>query len=119
MDSMQLKNEYSTKAYRISEGISSLQKHDFKNYIQYAWKEILLIDSLGVYKISGTNNPIVVLQNSTKINLNRLIQTVQPSKIIADGSNYKREVLHWESTCLKNKIPFHYTGQKGAFILKE
>lgn len=119
MDSMQLKNDYSIRAYRISEGISSLQKHAFKNYIQYAGKEILLIDSLGVYKISGTNNPIVVLQNSTKINLNRLIQTVQPSKIIADGSNYKREVLHWESTCLKNKIPFHYTGQKGAFILKE
>ncbi|MDG1697785.1 MAG: ComEC/Rec2 family competence protein [Polaribacter sp.] len=119
MDNMQLKNEYSIRAYRISEGISLLEKHDFKNYIQFAGKEILLIDSLGVYKISGTKNPIVVLQNSTKINLNRLIQTVQPSKIIADGSNYKREVLHWESTCLKNKIPFHYTGQKGAFILKE
>jgi competence protein ComEC len=59
------------------------------------------------------------LQYSPKINLTRLIKTVQPSKIIADGSNYKRDVIHWEKTCLAEQVSFHYTGFKGAFVLKE
>jgi competence protein ComEC len=48
-----------------------------------------------------------------------LIQTLKPSLIIADGSNYKSDINSWEITALKNAIPFHYTGKKGAFVLNK
>ena len=119
MDSTRLKKENSIKSYRISEGIYNVKENRFKNFIKFSSKDILLIDSLGIYNISGTNKPIVVLQYSPKINLTRLIKTIKPSQIIADGSNYKNNVNRWEATCLKHQIPFHYTGQKGAFVIKK
>ncbi len=118
LDSVRLKNENSIKTYRVAEGIDEVKEINFKNFLQFSKKDILLIDSLGVYTISGMVKPIVVLQYSPKINLSRLIKTIKPSQIIADGSNYKSNVNRWEETCLKHQIPFHYTGQNGAFIVK-
>ncbi|WP_252191096.1 ComEC/Rec2 family competence protein [Polaribacter sp. Q13] len=118
LDSTRFKNENSIKTYSVSEGIDEVKETNFKNFIQFSNKDILLIDSLGVYMVSGMRKPIVVLQYSPKINLTRLIKIIKPSQIIADGSNYKSDVNRWEKTCLNNKIPFHYTGQKGAFIIQ-
>ena len=61
-------------------------------------------------------NPIVVLQYSPKINLERLIQFVKPKQIVADGNNYKSFVKTWEGICRKQKTPFYYTGKNGAFM---
>ena len=118
-NSAQSKKHSCISTYKTSENISEIHLVDFKNYIHFANKDILIIDRLGVYKNIGVKHPIVVLQYSPKINLTRLIKTVQPSKIIADGSNYKRDVIHWEKTCLAEQVSFHYTGFKGAFVLKE
>jgi competence protein ComEC len=115
----QSKNHSFIDAYQTSEKIDEIHWVDFKNYIHFANRDILIIDRLGLYKNIGVKHPIVVLQNSPKINLTRLIKTLQPSKIVADGSNYKSEILQWENSCLAEQIPFHYTGQKGAFVLKE
>jgi len=115
----QSKNHSFINAYQTSEKIDEIHWVDFKNYIHFANRDILIIDRLGLYKNIGVKHPIVVLQNSPKINLTRLIKTLQPSKIVADGSNYKSEILQWENSCLAEQIPFHYTGQKGAFVLKE
>ena len=79
----------------------------------------MLIDRLGVYQLDKLKEPIVVLQYAPKINLERLIQTLKPSLIIADGSSYKSDINRWEATALTNAIPFHYTGKKGAFILSK
>ena len=115
----QSKNHSFISAYQTSEKIDEIHWVDFKNYIHFANRDILIIDRLGLYKNIGVKHPIVVLQNSPKINLTRLIKILQPSKIVADGSNYKSEILQWENSCLAEQIPFHYTGQKGAFVLKE
>ena len=48
--------------------------------------------------------------------MDRLIDSLRPIKIIADGSNYKSYVARWKATCLKQKIPFHYTGEKGFYV---
>ncbi|WP_298878768.1 ComEC/Rec2 family competence protein [uncultured Polaribacter sp.] len=119
LDSLKLKKENSISSYKVSEGINEVAEINFKNYIKFYNKDILLIDSLGVYNVVNLNRPIIVLQYSPKINLTRMIKKIKPSQIIADGSNYKSYILRWEKTCLINKIPFHYTGQKGAFIIKE
>jgi competence protein ComEC len=118
LDSLKLLKENSIKSYNIAEGVNKTRKIDFKNIINFRNKYILLVDSLGVYAISGLNKPIVLLQYSPKINLSRLIKEIKPSQIIADGSNYKRDVLSWKETCIEQKTPFHHTGQNGAYILK-
>jgi competence protein ComEC len=66
-------------------------------------------------KAVNLKTPFVILQNSPKINLERLIKRMQPIQIIADGSNYKSYVARWEKKAVNLKTPFHYTGQNGAF----
>ena len=79
-------------------------------------KSILCVDSLGVY--STKQKPeIVVLTQSPKINLKRLIAEIQPKQIIADGSNFKSHIQLWKATCEQEKIPFHATAEKGFYIL--
>ena len=107
------------KSYRIAEYIKNIEKVDFNNFINFNKQDFLLVDSLGVYQLDKLKKPIVVLQYSPKINLERMIHSLKPSLIIVDGSNYKSYVNRWELISLVNEIPFHYTGQKGAFILKE
>ena len=77
-----------------------------------------MIDSLGIYQSLMINEPIILLRLSPKINLKRLINTLNPKQIIADGSNYKSYINRWRETCKKEKTPFHYTGQNGAYIIK-
>ncbi len=79
-------------------------------------KKLLLIDSLGIYNVKSFKPEIILLRNSPKINLKRLIDSLQPELIISDGSNYKTYQERWSKTCDAKKIPFHQTGKKGAFI---
>jgi competence protein ComEC len=60
-------------------------------------------------------NPIVVLQQSPKINLERMLKTLVPKQVVVDGSNYKSYVNRWKETAEKQKTPFHDTGKNGAF----
>lgn len=80
-------------------------------------KKILCIDSLGVYT-TKQKPEIVVLTQSPKINLKRLISNIKPEQIIADGSNYKSYIQLWKATCEQEKIPFHATAEKGFYRLK-
>lgn len=118
IDSLRFFRENSIKPYSIAESITEIKETNFKNFISFSNKDILLIDSLGIYQISGLNAPIVILQSSPKINITRLIKKIAPSQIIADGSNYKSDVIRWKNICVRNHVPFHYTGVKGAYVLK-
>ena len=70
------------------------------------------------YKISQKPD-VIILTQGTRVNLERLIQVNTPKIIIADNSNSKYKVERWKATCLKEKIPFHSTYEKGLYrILK-
>ncbi len=118
LDSIQQKNEFILKEYTLKESISESIKTDFKNFIRFKNKNILIINNLGIYKLDRLKNSLIIIQNSPKINIERLIKTLSPAEIIADGSNYKSYVLQWQKTCSKQKTPFHYTSQNGAFVIK-
>ena len=47
--------------------------------------------------------------------LRRVIDSLSPSVIIADGNNYHSYVRRWQATENKRKLPFHHTGANGAF----
>lgn len=117
-DSLSL-NDYALKPYLISTGIGDkFQAIKTKNVYKFKNEIILVVDSLGVYEFKSIKPSIIILQESPKINLERMLKALQPKLLIADGSNYKSFVAKWEQTCLKNKTPFYSTMQKGAFILK-
>lgn len=75
-----------------------------------------IIDTAAI-GFSIAKKSVILLRNSPKINLDQLIQSSQPKIIIADGSNYKSYICRWKNSCIKAKIPFHATGEKGFYIV--
>ena len=106
------------KSYVTAEYIKYVENINFKNFIQFKEKNILIVDSLGVFQLNKLAHPIVILQHSPKINLERLIYRLKPSLIIADGSNYKSYASNWKKISIKYKVPFHDTRKKGFFKLE-
>ncbi len=117
LDSTTIKNEKMIKDYKVGNFIKSITFDSLRDVYKTPHKTFLVIDSLGVYKVSFKPD-FIVLRNSPKVNLKRLIDTLQPQFIIADGSNYKSYIKRWKGTCLNEKLPFHQTYEKGAFIIK-
>ncbi|PHQ28173.1 ComEC/Rec2 family competence protein [Leeuwenhoekiella nanhaiensis] len=79
---------------------------------------LLLVDSLGIYELNELKPQYILLIQSPKINLDRLITYFPQAILIADASNYKSYVKRWEATCEKRKIPFHSTYEKGFYSLE-
>tara|TARA_B110000090_G_scaffold13242_1_gene13246 strand:- start:202 stop:1290 length:1089 start_codon:yes stop_codon:yes gene_type:complete len=104
--------------YRVGEQLNYVEQQPATNYFKIGNQDFLIVDSLGVYQVKGLKNPIIMLQNSPKINIARLLKTLAPKQLIADGNNYTSYVKRWRSVCNKNGIPFYFTGEKGAYILK-
>ncbi|TJY37680.1 ComEC/Rec2 family competence protein [Pontimicrobium aquaticum] len=102
--------------YTIGSHINTVTINSSKSIYTFNNKKLLVIDSLGVYKTRSFKPDIVLLQHSTKINLERLIKYLKPELIISDGSNYKSYQERWQATCNKYNIPFHQTSKRGAFI---
>ena len=92
-------------------------KKKLQNTLYFQEKKIFILDSFGVYPKNSTPD-IVVLTQSPKINLERMFQILKPKMVVADGSNYSTYISLLKATCLKNKIPFHATAEKGFFRLE-
>lgn len=110
------KPDYLISDYITAERIDSVRYDSLKNSYSFEGESLLIIDSTGIYPKSMSNK--ILLTQSPKINLDRLFDSINPNVIIADGSNYKSYISRWEATCIKNKIPFHYTGEKGAYYFE-
>lgn len=110
-----LKSERLVNDFVVAERIASVQTLPLKNVYETENGNLYLMDSLGIYPPIETAVDYLVLTQSPKINLERLIDSSSPKRIIADGSNYKSYIKRWEQTCIQTKTPFHYTGEKGAF----
>jgi competence protein ComEC len=95
--------------------INSTQK--LSNTMSFNNHKILIIDSHSIYKTS-IKPDIIILRESPKLNLERLINEIRPKVIIADASNYKAYINQWKLSCNKLKIPFHSTYEKGYYSLK-
>ena len=80
--------------------------------------KILIVDSLGIIPIN-LNPDVLILTQSPKINLERILQTSRPKMIVADASNFKTYTARWKETCHKEKIPFHETVEKGFYKLSK
>jgi len=113
------KNETVLKSYKVGSANNGIHVIDsIKNIYEINAKKLLVVDSMGVYKLNLLKPEYVLLSQSPKINLERLISELNPKVIIADASNYKSYVKRWHQTCLNSNIRFHHTVQNGAFLEK-
>ncbi len=110
-----IEEEYTVKSFCAGEGIRQVSSKPLKNIYKLGSDFLLVVDSSGVYQMPEMKDCYVLLRDSPKINLERLINTLSPKKIIVDGSNYKSYVARWEKTCSRRNIAFHYTRKMGVF----
>ncbi|WP_432411802.1 ComEC/Rec2 family competence protein [Rasiella sp. SM2506] len=112
-----ISESYPIKSYKTETAIVSYSEQPLPKYFIFQQQSVLVLDSLGVYP-SDSEATIILLTHSPRVNLERLIESLQPKQIIADGSNYRSYVNRWRETCTQKKLPFYHTGTKGAFTLK-
>ena len=80
----------------------------------------ILILINGICNLLSKGNIVpALIRDSPKVNLERLIDSIHPKLVLCDGSNYKIYIQRWKTTCLKRKIPFHSTSEKGAYIFNQ
>jgi len=115
-DSLALQNR-SITAYNKGNFNQQVQLMPLQNMLWYNGHTVLVLDSLGVYPV-GIHPEVVLLTQSPKVNLDRVLLNLQPKQVIADATNYKTYIACWSATCRKQKIPFHATAEKGFYILK-
>jgi len=107
------------KSYKLGNYNNTVQVFDsVKNVYKINNKKLVVIDSLGIYNVNSLNLDYILLRQSPNINLERLIDELNPKIIIADASNYRSYVERWQKTCLDYTVTFHYTVKKGAFTEK-
>ncbi len=112
-----ISEEYPINSFISALNINTYSQGKLPLVFQYKEKKILVLDSLGIIP-KQKNIHTLLLTNSPKVNLNRLIDSLNPKQIIADGSNYYSYVTRWEETCKLKKLPFNHTAKKGAFPIE-
>lgn len=111
------KNISAISAYARGNFIAATGTHPLQNVIWFNGNKILILDKDAVCTTNAKPD-ILILTQSPKINLERLISDLAPKQIIADGTNYKNSLQQWKATCQKEKIPFHATAEKGSYTIK-
>ncbi len=104
-------------SYTLAKRATTTVFDSLQNHYTIGDKKLLILNTTNTYG-SLEHPDYVLLSQSPKIHLERFLDSIQPKMIVADGSNYKSYVRHWKNTCLKRKLPFHYTGEKGAYMFK-
>lgn len=113
IDAERMLKNYKTKAH-----IHSIDIKPLPNAFQFGEKTIVIIDSLMLYPVSKKGVDVLLLRNSPRLHPERLLDSLNPKIIVADGSNYTTYVTLWRDAALKRKLPFYHTGKEGAFLFK-
>lgn len=111
-----IKDNKMLQTYATAHFSKTVRQQKLQNIAYFKHTKILVIDTLNVYPKEITPD-IVLIRQSPKLNLERLLQTTRPKTVVADASNFKSYVRLWKATCEKYKIPFHATGEMGYYKL--
>ena len=74
------------------------------------------MDSSAVY-LPHEKPDVLIITNSPKVNLERIFKQWKPNQVVVDAANFKSYIKVWKATCIKEKIPFHDTTEKGFYKL--
>lgn len=114
-NSFSIENEYPIKSYAVAKNSKHKLIKKAPNLFIFKGETYVVLDSLGIYP--SEKGMIVLLSESPKIHLERLIDSLQPKLIIANGNNYTSYIKRWKKTCQKRQIPFYATLERGAYVV--
>jgi competence protein ComEC len=103
--------------FELNRLIHSTKSIPVPNSFYLGQDQWLLLDSSGVLPPVKNHIRGLILTQSPRIHLGRILEQNCPDRIIADGSNYPDDISRWRSTCQKYGIPFYSTTEKGALLL--
>lgn len=104
-------------AYLSEKNIHKFETKPFPKALEIKGQTVTVLDSSNFFpSIRGID--FVILTNNPRINIERMIDSISPAKIIADGSNYPWYVERWLESAEKRKLPFHYTAKDGAIKIE-
>ncbi|WP_281634666.1 ComEC/Rec2 family competence protein [Flavobacterium luteolum] len=109
-------NTRTINSYLIGNSIALSKIKEIKNVLYFKHNKILIIDSAKVVP-EKIHPDILILTQTSKINLDRVLEDIHPKVVIADGSNSNSIQKYWKKSCLKKNIPFHSTKEKGYYQL--
>lgn len=109
-------NNSTLNSYLVANFCEIKEKNKIANFMCFNQNKILVIDSSGIIPFN-IHPDILVLTQTPKINLDRILKNIHPKIVIADASNYKTIQKFWKQSCTNQKIPFHATAEKGFFRL--
>ncbi|MDP5199220.1 ComEC/Rec2 family competence protein [Flavobacterium sp. DG2-3] len=103
-------------SYLVGNSIDLSGIKKIQNLLYFKNTKILIIDSSRIFS-EKINPDILILTQSSRINLDRLLQNMKPKIVISDGSNSNSIQKYWKTSCRKKNIPFHSTKEKGYYRL--
>ncbi|NJW53135.1 ComEC/Rec2 family competence protein [Salinimicrobium oceani] len=106
------------KNYRTGAGLDEIAAAPLKNIYAQKGHFLILVDSSAILPKQIPSGFNLLLSGSPKINLERILEQAKPAAIVADGNNYKSFVNRWRETAREKDIPFHFTGEQGAYLLE-
>jgi competence protein ComEC len=101
--------------YAVAERIQKMDTSAVKNSYRIGNKKLFVMDSTAILPLEAHLDYLLLTQ-SPKINLERVLDSIKPKKVVVDGSNYPSLIKKWKATCIQKEIPFHYTGEKGCYV---
>ncbi len=111
-----IKNNRNINSYLVGNSIALPKIKGIKNVLYFKNNKILIIDSTKTFSEKAKPD-ILILTQTSKVNLDRLLQNLRPKIVIADESNSNSIQKYWKNSCLKKNIPFHSTKEKGYYRL--
>ena len=114
-DSVNFSNKY-IKRLITEKHIKNLEYKPLPNVLPLKEINFLIIDDK-FYVDNSFPVDYLLLRNSPKIHLEKLLTQITPKLVIADGSNFYFSIEKWRKTCKEYQIPFHYTQEDGFLSL--
>lgn len=101
--------------FQLESGTGAVIREVLHNVYTWKDKRILIIDASGLVPENQIGYTHILLTQSPRIHLDRILEAFPSAKIIADGSNYPSFIKRWQESCIRLKRSFHYTGEDGAY----
>jgi competence protein ComEC len=103
--------------FRVGEALRDIGHLPVSTNYYWGNGELFIMDKKGIAPELSGKPQYLLLRNSPKVNLDRILEKTTPAAVIADGSNYASFVLRWRKSCRALAIPFHDTATEGAYRL--
>ncbi len=105
------------KNFRSGGRIRHINEVPLRAGYQWGHTRLYLMGQEGPYPSKTGDSIYLLLRNNPKLHLERLLDSLRPQLVIADGSNYTSYVSRWQTSCKKRKVRFHNTAEQGALRL--